>query len=130
VEKERAERLAVDFDREVERLQGELPELCKKYELKSLNENLSFNWKDDSLEVVEALVPYLALDEYKDKAMQALQQQREGIAKSRQADYDRLLLDEFKTTTDSIAIKMRSALTDPTEEMLLNEARKWYGQRQ
>ena len=130
VEKERAERLAVDFDREVERLQGELPELCKKYELKSLNEHLCFNWKDDSLEVVEALVPYLALDEYKDKAMQVLQQQREGIAKSRQADYDRLLLDEFKTTTDSIAIKMRSALTDPTEEMLLNEARKWYGQRQ
>ena len=130
VEKERAERLSVDFDREVEKMQSQLPELCKKYELKSLNESLGFNWADDSLKMVEALVPYLALDDYKDKAVQALQQQRDGIAKSRQDDYDRLLLDEFKTTTDSIAIKMRSALTDPTEEILLNEAKKWYGQRQ
>ena len=130
VEKERSERLAVDFGREVEKIQGQLPELCKKYELKSLSEDLGFNWSDDSLQLVEGLMPYLALDEYKDKAVQALQQQREGIAKSRQADFDRLLLDEFKTTTDSIAIKMRSALTDPTEEILLNEAKKWYGQRQ
>ena len=130
VEKERAERLAVDFGREVEKIQGQLPELCKKYELKSLGENLGFDWSSDSLQLVEGLMPYLALDEYKDKALQALQEQREGIAKSRQADFDRLLIDEFKTTTDSIANKMRSALTDPTEEILLNEAKKWYGQRQ
>ena len=38
VEKERTERLAVDFGREVEKIQGQLPELCKKYELKSLDE--------------------------------------------------------------------------------------------
>ena len=130
VEKERTERLAVDFDREMEKMQGQLPELCKKYELKSLNENLSFDWSEDSLKAVENLVPYLALDEYRDKAMQALRQQREGIAKSRQADFDRLLLNEFKTTTDSIANKMRSGLNDPTDEMLLGEAKKWYGQRQ
>ena len=130
VEKERTERLAVDFDREMEKMQGQLPELCKKYELKSLNENLSFDWSEDSLKAVENLVPYLALDEYRDKAMQALRQQREGIAKSRQADFDRLLLNEFKTTTDSIANKMRSDLNDPTDEILLGEAKKWYGQRQ
>ena len=130
VEKERTERLAVDFGREVEKMQGQLPELCKKYELKSLGEDLGFDWSSDSLQLVEGLMPYLALDEYKDKALQALQEQREGIAKSRQADFDRLLVDEFKTTTDSIANKMRSALTDPTEEILLNEAKKWYGQRQ
>ena len=130
VEKERSERLAVDFGREVEKMQGQLPELCKKYELKSLGENIGFDWSTDSLQMVEALMPYLALDDYKDKVMQALQQERDGIAKSRQNDFDRLLLDEFKTTTDSIANKMRSALTDPTEEILLNEAKKWYGQRQ
>ena len=130
VEKERSERLAVDFGREVEKMQGQLPELCKKYELKSLGENIGFDWSTDSLQMVEALMPYLALDEYKDKVMQVLQQERDGIAKSRQNDFDRLLLEEFKTTTDSIADKMRSALTDPTEEILLNEAKKWYGQRQ
>lgn len=130
VEKERTERLAVDFGREVVKIQGQLPELCKKYELKSLTEGLAFDWSEDSLKTVEGLMQYLALDEYKDKAMQALQQQREGIARSREADFDRLLLDEFKTTTDSIASKMRSALVEPTDEMLLNEAKKWYGQRQ
>ena len=130
VEKERTERLAVDFDREVEKMQSQLPGLCEKYELKSLSEDLKFNWSDDSLKMVENLIQYLALDEYKDKAMQAIQQQRDGIAKSRQADFDRLLLDEFKTTNDSIATKMRSALNEPTDEMLLDEAKKWYGQRQ
>ena len=130
VEKERAERLAVDFGREVEKIQGQLPELCEKYEMKSLGEGLKFDWSEDSLKMVEVLIQYLALDEYKDRALQALQQEREGIAKSRQDDFDRLLLDEFKTTTDSIATKMRSALVEPTDEMLLNEAKKWYGQRQ
>lgn len=130
VEKERAERLAVDFDREVENMKGQLPELCKKYELKSLAEDLKFDWSADSLKMVEGLIQYLALDDYKDKAIQALQQQREGIANSRQANFDKLLIDEFKTTTDSIAVQMRSALTDPTDEILLNEAKKWYGQRQ
>ena len=130
VEKERAERLAVDFGREVEKIQGQLPELCEKYEMKSLGEGLKFDWSEDSLKMVEGLIQYLALDEYRDRALQTLQQEREGIARSRQADFDRLLLDEFKTTTDSIANKMRSALVEPTDEMLLDEAKKWYGQRQ
>ena len=130
VEKERAERLSVDFGREVEKIQGQLSELCEKYEMKSLGEGLKFDWSEDSLKMVEGLIQYLALDEYKDRALQTLQQEREGIARSRQADFDRLLLDEFKTTTDSIATKMRSALVEPTDEMLLDEAKKWYGQRQ
>ena len=130
VERERAERLAVDFDHELEKMQRELPGLCKKYELKSLNEKLSFDWSEDSLETVKVLVPYLALDEYRAKATQAIQKQRDGIAAGRQADFDRLLLEEFKTTTDSLATVMRAALNDPTDEMLLGEARKWYGQRQ
>ena len=130
VEKERTARLAVDFGREVEKIQAQLPDLCKKYEMKSLSEGLKFDWSEDSLKMVEGLIQYLALDEYKNKALQALEQEREGIAKSRQADFDRLLLDEFKTTTDSIANTMRSALVEPTDEMLLNEAKKWYGQRQ
>ncbi len=129
VEQERTERMAVDFDRELEKMQNELPELCKKYELKSLNESLAFNWYDDSLKTVEVLVPYLALDEYRDKAMKAIAARREGIAKSRQADFDRLLIEEFKTTNDSTAVKMRSALNEPTDEMLLGEARKWHSQR-
>ena len=130
VEKERAERLAVDFGREVEKIQGQLPELCKKYELKSISEAIAFDWSEDSLKLVEDLMQYLAMDNYKGKALQLLGQQRAGIEKSRQADFDKLLLDEFKNTNDSIAVVMRSALVEPTDDMLLDEAKKWYGQRQ
>ena len=129
VEKERSERLAVDFGREVEKIQGQLPELCKKYELKSLKESVAVDWSEDSLKMVEELVQFLALDDYKAKALETLDQQRVGIEKSRQEKFDKLLLEEFKTTNDSVAVAMRSALVMPTDVMLLKEAKKWYGQR-
>lgn len=128
VEKERAQRLSVEFNRQVETMQGQLPELCKKYELKSLDEPIAVDWSEDSLKLVEGLVQYLAMDEYKAKAMQAIESQREGIESYRQSNFDRLLLDEFQTTTDSVAVVMRSALQEPTEARLLEEAKKWYGQ--
>ena len=128
VEKEREERLAVDFGREVEKMQAQLPELCQKYALKSLDEPLTVDWSEDSVQLADNLVQFLALDEYKDKALQALDQQRVGILESRQADFDRLLLETFKTTNDSIAVKMRSALTDPTDDQLLIQASRWYDQ--
>ena len=62
----------------------------------------------------------------KGPAMQLLEQQRVIIEQSRRADFDRLLLEAFTTSTDTTAVKMRSALTDPTEEQLLIEAGKWY----
>ena len=128
VEKERAQRLSVEFDRQVETIQGQLPELCKKYELKSLEEPITVDWSEDSLKLVEGLRQYLAMDDYKAKAMQTIDNQRAGIESYRQSNFDRLLLDEFQTTTDSIAVVMRSALEEPTEARLLEEARKWYGQ--
>lgn len=130
VEKERAERLAVDFGREVEKIQGQLPDLCKKYELKSLSEPLAVDWSEDSLKMVEELMQYLALENYKGKAMQILSQQRASIMKSRQNDFDKLLQNEFMSTSDSLAVVMRSALVEPTDDMLLEEARRWYEQRQ
>jgi hypothetical protein len=80
--------------------------------------------------MVEELMQYLALENYKGKAMQILSQQRASIMKSRQNDFDKLLQNEFMNTSDSLAVVMRSALVEPTDEMLLNEAMKWYGQRQ
>ena len=129
VEKERAERRAVEFKREVERIQGQLPELCKKYEMKSFTEPLTVDWSEDSLQLVQGLVQYLALDEYKDRAMQVLDQQRVGIEKSRQAEFENLLLCEFKSTNDSVAVVMRSALVEPTDAELLDAALEWFEQR-
>lgn len=126
VEKERAQRLAVDFEREVMKIQAQLPELCKKYELTSLDEPIVVDWSEDSAQMAEGLMQFFALDEYKGPAMQLLEQQRVIIEQSRRADFDRLLLEAFTTSTDTTAVKMRSALTDPTEEQLLIEAGKWY----
>ena len=130
VEKERAQRLALEFSRQVEQIQGELPQLCEKYALKSLSEPIAVDWSEDSLRYVGNLVQYLAMDDYKAKAMQAIEGQRVGIEKQRQADFDQLLLNEFKNSNDSIAVVMRSALEEPTDAQLLEEARKWYGQRE
>ena len=129
VEKERAERRAVEFKREVERIQGQLPELCKKYEMKSFTEPLTVDWSEDSLQLAQGLVQYLALDEYKDRAMQVLDQQRVGIEKSRQAEFENLLLCEFKSTNDSVAVVMRSALVEPTDAELLDVALEWFERR-
>lgn len=126
VEKERAERRVVEFNRELEKIQGELPELCEKYALQSINEPIAVDWSEDSLRLVEGLMPYLAIDEYKAKALQVMKRQRVGIERSREADFEQLLLSEFKSTNDSLAVKMRSALVNPTDDQLLIEAGKWY----
>jgi len=130
VEKERAERLALEFARQVEQMQGELPQLCDKYTLKSLEEPIAVDWTEDSLRYVESLVQYLAMDDYKAKALQAIDGQRAGIEARRQADFDQLLLTEFESTNDSIAVVMRTALENPTNAQMLEEARKWYDGRE
>ena len=130
VEKERAARLEVEFTRQVDKMKGELPQLCDKYSLKSLEEPIAVDWSEDSLRLVESLVQYLAMDDYKAKAMQAIESQRVGIESRRQADFDQLLLTEFKSTNDSIAVVMRSALENPTDDQMLEEAKKWYDTRE
>ena len=130
VEKERAERMAVDFTHEVEKMQAQLPELCRKYALKSIAEPLAVDWSADSLIQAENLVQFLGMDEYRRQALAALQAQGRAIADSRQADFDRLLLEEFKTTTDSIAVQIRSALEETNDTVLLQNAKVWFDQRQ
>ena len=129
VEKERAERRAVDFAHEVESIKSELPMLCKKYELKSLSEPIAVDWSSDSVRYAQNLVKYMGMDEYKDKIEKAFEEQRQGIENSRMDSFDKLLLDEFKTTTDSLAVQMKSVLVNPSDTLLLFEARKWLGQR-
>jgi serine/threonine protein kinase len=128
VDKERAERMAKDFAREVSIMQSELPSLREKYQLKSLDEPMTFNWTDDSLRYIENLRPYFGNDEYKLQAVKALTEQRNSIEASRRADFDRLLVSEFRQATDSVAIQLKTALPDPTDDQLLIVAGKWYSQ--
>ena len=136
VEKERAERRAVEFTRELESMKAELPELCEKYELKSLTETIAVDWSEDSLRYAQSLSRFFGFEDhlfgftdYYPKAVKALDEQRQGIERSRIADFDRVLLTEFKSSNDSLAMRMKSAMVDPNDSLLLVEARKWFGQR-
>ena len=126
IEKERAERLEVDFSHEIEKMQAESPKLIEKYHLTSLSDPIAADWSDDSLKMAESLMRFLTMDGYRNKALRILHDQSVALAESRQADFDHLLLNEFKTTNDSIAVVMRSALVEPNDALLLNEARKWF----
>ena len=128
VEKERAERMAVDFAREMDNMQKELPALQEKYKLTSLDEQIAPVWTDDSLRFAKNLKPFFGVEGYQSQALNALNEQKQHIEKSRQQDFDQLLLSEFKAANDSIALQLKSALTDPTDALLLTEARKWRGQ--
>ncbi len=130
VEKERAERLAHDFGREVDKMKAGLPQLCEKYAMRSLDEPIAVDWSEDSLKLVETLMPYLSMEEYKAKALQVLEDHATGIANRRLDDFDRLLLTEFKTTNGTIVAKVRQGLPDATDSVLLEEAKKWYVTRQ
>ena len=129
VEKERTERMAHDFAREMESIRKELPELCEKYKLESLHETIAVDWSEDSLRYVQSLMPFFGSDEYKSQAMSLLQKERIQIEESRKADFDRILLNEFKQATDSVAMQLKGALREPTDEQLLREADKWLSQR-
>ena len=129
VAKERTERKAHDFAREVEGIQKELPNLCEKYKLTSLDEPIAVNWSEDSLRYVQSLMPFFSSEEYKTQAMNLLKREKSQIEESRRADFDRILLNEFKQATDSVAMQLTNARSEPTDEQLLREADKWLSQR-
>lgn len=128
VEKERAERMAVDFAREVSNMQAELPSLYEKYRLTSLDEAVAVDWSNDSLRYAESLSKFFASDAFKTQAIDALLEQKTQIMSHRQEDFNHLLVNEFKAATDSVAMAMKATLPEMSDEQLLPEAEKWLGQ--
>lgn len=129
IAKERSERMAVDFAREVENIQNNLPALCEKYQLKSLSEPIAVDWSEDSLQIAQSLTPFFGSKDYKAQSINLLKKQKSQIEASRKADFDRILLKEFKLATDSVAMQLKRALHDANDEQLLREAGKWLDQR-
>ena len=62
------------------------------------------------------------------KTLRFFEQERAAIEKSRQDDYDHLLVNEFKQANDSVAMKFKNTIPDPTFDQLLIVANKWYNQ--
>ena len=129
IEKERAERMSVDFAHEVAAMQNELPALCEKYRLKSLDEPVAVNWAEDSLRFAQKLMPFFGAEDYLAQSMEALNEQKNHIESSRQKDFDLLLLDNFMGANDSLAVALKAAVPVMTDSAFLVEAGKWYKQR-
>ena len=125
---EKAERLIVDFSHEMDKINGETNALCEKYKLVSLTEALGLPeaWKADSVRFSQQLAPFMDMDSLRQVASLALEKQKQAIVTSRQHDYDALLMTEFRQATDSIAVKMRTSVPEPSDSLMLVLANQWY----
>ena len=77
---------------------------------------------------VKNLLPYFGSEDLKSQALKALGDQRKSIEESRRSDFDRILVQDFKQATDSVALQLKTVLRDPTDDQLLIIAEKWYNQ--
>lgn len=125
---EKAERLAVDFSHEMDKINAETQQLCEKYKLVSLEENIAVPeaWKEDSLRYCQQLTPFFGMENLRQEAVTALNNQKLSIEESRQHDFDALLMTEFRQATDSIAASLKANVTEPSDSLMFVLARQWY----
>lgn len=100
---EKEERLAVDFNHEVEKINAETQSLCEKYHINSLDEpqGMPEGWKADSVRLSQQLAPFIEVEQLRPQALLVIENQRQAIIQSRQRDIDALL--QLKQAADSIA---------------------------
>ena len=72
---EKEERLAVDFDHEVQKINGQTAMLCQKYRLNSLTDSLDMleGWKADSVRLSQQLAPFLDVESLRPQALRRCQ---------------------------------------------------------
>lgn len=126
---EKKERLTVEFNHEMDKINAETATLCEKYKLVSLDEPISLPaaWKEDSVRLSQQLARFMSVDSLRLVADQALENQRHAIEQSRQHDFDALLITEFRQATDSIASQLKAGAT-PSDSLMLTVAKQWYQQ--
>ncbi|MBP5573275.1 MAG: protein kinase [Bacteroidales bacterium] len=125
---EKAERLAVDFAHEMDKINSETAQLCERYQLRSLDEPIAVPeaWKEDSLRYCQQLTPFFGMDSLYQKAVSAFAQQKQAIAESRQHDFDALLMTEFRQATDSVAMQLKANLVEPSDSLMRVLANRWF----
>lgn len=125
---EKAERLAVDFAHEMDKIDAETAQLCERYRLRSLDEPVAVPeaWKDDSLRYCQQLTPFFGMDSLYQKSIAAFAQQKQAIAESRQHDFDALLMTEFRQATDSVALSLKANLVEPSDSLMFVLANRWF----
>ena len=125
---EKAERLAVDFNHEMDKMVRETPALCEKYKLTSLTEPIDIpqEWQDDSIRFCQQLARFVNMDSLHQKANEAFETQKQTIIDSRQHDFDALLLTEFRQATDSLAVQLKASAIEPSDSLMFVLANQWF----
>ena len=124
---EKAERLVVDFNHEMEKINAETKSLCEKYKLVSIDEQVDMPaWKEDSVRISQQLAPFLSQETLREKAKNVIGNQKKAIVESRQHDFDALLMTEFRQATDSIAVRMKADAPESTDSLMFAMAHLWY----
>lgn len=109
---EKEERLAVDFEHEVEKINAETAALCEKYRLHSLADTLELpsGWKADSVRLSQQLAPFIEVESLHEQALLIIENQKQAILQSRQHDFDSLLMLKSFALPDSIAAQSNQPL--------------------
>lgn len=125
---EKAERLAIDFSHELEKINAETSSLCEKYKLVSLDEPIAVPaaWIEDSIRFSQQLAPFMSMDSLAREAAKNYQRQKQAIITSRQHDFDALLMTEFRQATDSLAIQLKASMENPTDSLTFAMAQQWF----
>lgn len=128
-EKEKTERMRTDFFHGIENIEASSEVLCEKYRLTSLNEPISVDWSEDSLQYCQTLKPFFGIEGLEAVALEVLGEQKLRIESHRQADFETLLLSTFKNAQDSLAVQMKSVMPEQNDSLLMIEAFKWFGKQ-
>lgn len=102
---EKEERLAVDFDREVQKINEQTATLCEQYKVNSLDEinDIQEAWKADSVKLSQQLAPFLEVEKLRPQALGVIESQKQAILQSRQHCIDSLTMIKSLQENDSIA---------------------------
>ena len=101
---EKEERLAVDFEHEVQRINNEAAALREQYRLTSTQEAVALpeSWRADSIRLSQQLAPFLDVESLREQALLVIENQKQALLLSRQHDLDSLLAVQAQAAADTL----------------------------
>lgn len=101
---EKEERLAVDFEHEVQRINNEAAALREQYRLTSTQEAVALpeSWRADSIRLSQQLAPFLDVESLREQAILVIENQKQALLLSRQHDLDSLLAVQAQAAADTL----------------------------
>lgn len=126
MEKESRQREEAIFASALTKMKNNIPMLCDKYAIKDMTEPLRPDWTEDSMRLAQKLNALELTPEMKEKEAEALQNVGDAIYQSRKNNFERMLVAEYDKAQDSVALKLKSALPNPTTEQTSQNAAIWF----